>query len=53
MPCLISPLSEFGALDLEELRVGVKAKVFMNALLKLELATLRVLPGQDTVYVLA
>lgn len=31
----------------------MKAKVFMNALLKLKLASLRVLPGQETVYVLA
>ncbi|KFM27530.1 hypothetical protein F751_5386 [Auxenochlorella protothecoides] len=44
---------EFGARALEELGVGVKAKVFMNALLKLKLASLRVLPGQETVYVLA
>ena len=51
-PCT-RPFAEFDLATVEGLGHATKAKAFMNALLKLGLARLRVRAGQETVYVLA
>lgn len=48
-----TPCAEFELATVEGLGHATKAKAFMNALLKMGLARLRVRAGQETVYVLA